>query len=309
MNIQQLEYIVAVDEFRHFVRAAEKCCVTQPTLSMMLQKLEDELGVKIFDRSKQPIEPTPDGKEVIKRAKSILGEINRLKEYTSQLTDDVSGVIRLAVIPTLAPYIVPLFIQPLMETYPKLNLIIKEMNTSSIIECLKTSQVDIGLLATPLNEPLLEEYPLFYEEFLAYTSVSMPTTDKEYLLPSEIDISHLWLLEEGHCFRSQVLNFCELKKKEIPENRLQYEAGSIETLVNLVDTNNGVTIVPLLATLKFTSEQKNRLRQFKVPKPVREISLVINKNFSRTKILQALKDEIMKYVSVQSEKNKLIVKI
>jgi LysR family hydrogen peroxide-inducible transcriptional activator len=130
------------------------------------------------------------------------------------------------------------------------------MNTSSIIDCLKTSQVDIGLLATPLNEPLLNERPLFYEEFLAYTSASMPTADKEYMLPSEIDISHLWLLEEGHCFRSQVLNFCKLKKKEIPGNRLQYEAGSIETLVNLVDTNNGVTIVPLLATLKFSKEQK-----------------------------------------------------
>jgi LysR family hydrogen peroxide-inducible transcriptional activator len=225
-----------------------------------------------------------------------------LKEFTSGLTDEVTRTIRLAVIPSLALYIVPLFIQPLVERYPQLNLIVKEMNAGSIIDCLNTSQVDIGLLATLLNEPLLKEYPLFYAEFLAYTSASMPITDKEYLLPSEIDITHLWLLEEGLCFRSQVLNFCELKKKEIPSNRLQYEAGSIETLVNLVDTNNGVTIVPLLATLKFRKEQKNRLRQFKAPQPVREISLMVNRNFSRTKTLHALQDEIMKYILIQSEK-------
>jgi len=196
-----------------------------------------------------------------------------------------------------------------METYPELHLNIKEMNTSSVIDCLKTNQIDIGLMATPLHEPLLDEYPLFYEEFLAYTSQSMTTADKEYMLPSEIDISHLWLLEEGHCFRSQILNFCELKKKEIPVNRLQYEAGSIETLVNLVDKYNGVTIVPLLATLKFTREQKNRLRQFKMPKPVREISLAVNKNFPRIKLLNAFRKEIIKYIPVKNVENKLIVNI
>lgn len=307
MNIHQLEYVIAVDEVRHFVKAAEMCFVTQPTLSMMLQKLEEELGLKIFDRTKQPIEPTPDGKEVIKRARIILGEIKRLKEYTAELKNEISGEIKLAVIPTLAPYIVPLFIQELIQKYPDLRFTIKELTTSQIIECLKSNQIDIGLLATPLNEPGLQEYPLFYEEFFAYTANKL--SKKDFLLPSEIDANQLWLLEEGHCFRSQVLNFCNLRKKEMFSSHLQYEAGSIETLINLVDRNTGITIVPHLAILKLNPEQKEKIKPFTNPKPVREISIVVNANFARIKILKVLQEEILKNLPIASIKSKSIVGI
>ncbi|CAN5424551.1 LysR substrate-binding domain-containing protein [soil metagenome] len=309
MNLQQLEYILAVNEFKNFIKAAEKCFVTQPTLSMMIMKLEEELGVKIFDRSKKPIEATPHGKEIIKRAKIILGEVFRLKEFAQEFKNEISGEIKLGVIPTLAPYVVPLFIQEIISAYPGLRLIIKELTTIQIIEFLKSNEVDIGLLATPLNEPDIKEHPLFYEEFLAYSPEKKGQNSKTYMLPSEINVDQLWLLEEGHCFRSQVLNLCNLRKKEMFSSHLQYEAGSIETLINLVDRNAGITIVPLLATLKFTPDQKKKLKRFKDPKPVREVSLVVNVNFARKKILEALKKEILKNIPASYEKDRLVIDI
>ncbi|HYG40736.1 MAG TPA: LysR substrate-binding domain-containing protein [Cytophagales bacterium] len=310
MNIQQLEYVVAVDELRHFVKAADKCCVTQPTLSMMLQKLEEELNLKIFDRTKHPIEPTAAGIEVISRARKILGEVAQLKEFSRDLYEEVSGTIKIGVIPTLAPYLLPLFIEELISEYPGLKVIIKEMPTQALIESLKNNQCDLGILATPLNESGLKEYPLFYEDFLAYSSSIKNFTSKNFVIPSQIDISQLWLLEEGHCFRNQVLNFCELKHKDLYKNRLEYEAGSIETLINLVDKNKGITIVPYLATLNFSAEQKKKLRRFSNPQPVREVSLVVNNNFARFKILEAIKTEILAHTpTTPYEKGKTVVQL
>lgn len=309
MNLQQLEYIVAVDELRHFVKAAERCCVTQPTLSMMIQRLEDELGIKLFDRSKQPVVPTPDGQSMISRARIILSEVQRMKEFAGELRGGVSGEIKLAVIPTLAPYLVPLFIQRLIEAYPALRVMVKEMTTSQAIEQLKASQIDIALLATPLNEKQLKEHFLFHEEFLAYSSWQEPALDKVYVLPSDIDVNQLWLLEEGHCFRNQVLNFCELRRKDAFLSRLQYEAGSIETLLNLVDVNQGITIVPLMATLQFTRQRQQKLRRFVDPKPVREISLVVHVNFSRNQVLKAIREEIIRAVPAHSFTNKRVLAI
>lgn len=292
MNFQQLEYIIAVDATRHFARAAEKTFVTQPTLSMMIQKLEDELGVKIFDRSKQPVTPTREGEEVIARAKQIIADVSRLKEFSKTLKSEISGEIKLAVIPTLAPYLLPLFIKPFVENHPLLRVNIRELVTNDIITSLKNGDIDIGLLATPLHDPKLDEFPVFHEEFFAYAATDETISKKKYLLPKDIDLSKLWLLEEGHCLRNQVFNLCELKKKDFENDRLHYEAGSIETLKNLVDHHKGITILPHLATLDLTKKQKEKIREFAHPKPVREISLVVNKNFHRTSILNALKKEI-----------------
>jgi LysR family transcriptional regulator, hydrogen peroxide-inducible genes activator len=304
MNLQQLEYVLAVNEQRHFVRAAEKCHVTQPTLSMMIQKLEEELGIKIFDRSKQPITPTPAGEEVIQRARLILGEVTRLREFASEQSDSVEGELKLAVIPTLAPYLVPLFVHLLMEQYPNLDLSIREIPTSRIIELLQTNQVDIGLMATPLSEAGLDEFPLFYEEFLVYASEQH--AEEEFISTESIRSDELWLLEEGHCFRNQVINFCNLKKRAF-KNKLHYEAGSIETLVNLVDRYRGVTVVPMLATRNFQNDQKQRLKRFAGEPPVREVSLVVNKNYPRTKMLQALKKVIMAVAPLQVSGGKKVV--
>jgi len=307
MNLQQLEYVLAVSRHRHFARAAEKSNVTQPTLSMMIKKLEDELGVKIFDRKKSPVETTPEGKEIIERAAQILADVTKLKEYVQGIRLDVSGEINLAIIPTLAPYLLPLFLQSFIEKHPALKVNIRELVTPDLVAALKSGAVDIGLLATPTNDDRLIEQPVFYEEFIAYVSENERAYKKRYVLPKDIDLSKLWLLEEGHCMRNQVFNLCELKKRDIESDRLHYQAGSLETLKNLVDHNKGITILPYLATLDLSRQQQKQLREFAPPKPVREISLVVNANFSRKAVLNALRVEIDKAVPIPSMGNKKMV--
>ncbi len=292
MNLQQLDYIIAVNTHRHFAKAAEKTFVTQPTLSMMIQKLEEELGIQIFDRSKQPVVPTQVGEEIIARAKQIMADVSRLKEFARQLKHEISGELKLAVIPTLAPYLLPLFLKSFADQNPLLKISIRELVTNDIIASLKNGDTDIGLLATPLHDDKLEEHPIFYEEFFAYVASTEKVSKKKYLLPKDIDLGKLWLLEEGHCLRNQVLDLCELKKKDFESDRLHYETGSIETLKNLVDHHQGITILPLLATLDLSKKQKEKIREFAYPKPVREISLVVNKNFHRTSLFKALQVEI-----------------
>jgi LysR family hydrogen peroxide-inducible transcriptional activator len=296
MNLQQLEYIVAVEKHRHFAKAADASFVTQPTLSMMIQKLEDELGVKIFDRKKQPVEPTKEGEEIIMRAKQVLAEVGHLKEYAAELKGEITGELHLGIIPTLAPYLLPLFLKPFSQKYPHLKIYIKEMVTNDIIAKLKTGDLDMGILATPLHETQLVGHLLFYEEFFAYASKSEKLGKKKYLAPKEINLNHLWLLEEGHCLRNQVFNLCELKKNESPADNLHYEAGSIETLINLVDKYEGLTIIPHFATLNLSPAQQKNVREFAEPKPVREISLVVAKSYPRKKLLKQLQTEILNVI-------------
>jgi LysR family transcriptional regulator, hydrogen peroxide-inducible genes activator len=293
MNLQQLEYIVAVDTHRHFANAAMHCFVTQPTLSMMIHKLEEELGVKIFERNKKPVVLTKEGEEIVNLAKRILLEVNRLKEYTATLKEEISGELRLGIIPTLAPYLLPLFLKSFTERYPNLRVVVKDLTTYEIINRLRLGELDMGLLATPLSEKGLVEYPLFYEEFYAYAALSEKLPPKKYVLPTHIDTHKLWLLEEGHCFRNQIYDLCELKKKDMASSNISYEAGSIETLINLVDKNEGITIVPKLATLNLKPQQLKKLREFSPPKPVREISLVVTETYPRRMIIEKLREEIL----------------
>jgi LysR family hydrogen peroxide-inducible transcriptional activator len=299
MNIQQLEYILAVDKYRHFAKAAEKSNVTQPTLSMMILKLEEELGVRIFDRKKSPVEPTTEGKEIIRRAAQIIADLSSLKEFTRGVRMDVAGELNLAIIPTLAPYLLPLFLPSFIEKHPLLKVNIRELVTPDLIASLKGGEVDIGLMATPLNDDRLAEHPVFYEEFFAYVSHKEKLYQKKYMLPKDIDLSKLWMLEEGHCFRNQVFNLCELKMKDARSDRLHYQAGSLETLKNLVDHNKGITILPYLATLDLSTKQRQQVREFAPPKPAREISMVVNVNFSRKSMLQAIKEEIQQKVPAE----------
>ena len=309
MTIQQLEYIIALDECRHFVKAAEKCFITQPTLSMMINKLEEELEVKIFDRTKHPIAPTKEGQELIKLAKAVALQTRFIKEYVAGLKGELVGDIRIGIIPTLAPYLVPLFLKEFVKRCPDLKVSIKEMTTPQIITSLDDGDVDIGILATPVNVPSLKEHPLFYEEFYAYASLDEKLPKKKYLLPKEIKIAHLWLLEEGHCFRNQVYNLCQLKKQD--NAQLNYEAGSIETLINLVDHSKGITLIPKLAVMNLKPSQKKHVREFANPKPVREISLVVKNNFIRKKILDELKEVITTCLPAEmiNSKNKNITLI
>lgn len=311
MNLQQLEYIVAVEKYRHFAKAAENSFVTQPTLSMMIQKLEDELAVKIFDRKKQPVEPTKEGEEIILRAKQVLAEVAHLKEFAAELKGEITGELHLGIIPTLAPYLLPLFLKPFAQKYPHLKIYIKEMVTNDIIAKLKTGDLDMGILATPLHEPQLAEHPLFYEEFFAYAAKSENLGRKKYLVSKEINLNHLWLLEEGHCLRNQVFNLCELKKQEDVADNLHYEAGSIETLINLVDRYEGLTIIPHFAILNLSAAQKANIREFADPKPVREISLVVARSYPRKKMLQNLKADILEVIpeEIKQQKKKTVLEI
>jgi LysR family hydrogen peroxide-inducible transcriptional activator len=292
MNIQHLKYVLAVDTHRHFAKAAGKCFVTQPTLSMMIRVLEDELGIKIFDRSRQPVVPTEAGEVVIAQARIIVQEAERMKEIIHELKGEITGELKLGIIPTVAPYLLPLFLNSFLKKYPLLKIKITELTTQQIIENLKNHHLDVGILATPLNNEALKEQPLYYEQFVVYASLDEKLMKKKFLIPGDIDTNHLWLLEEGHCLRTQILNLCELRKKGLETGNLEYEAGSIETLKKMVDMNNGITILPELALEELTVKDKRFVRHFKPQVPVREISIVTYRHFVKQRMVDILKEEI-----------------
>ena len=290
MTLQQLEYIVSLDTHRHFVTAADHCYVTQPTLTLQIKKLENEMGTIIFDRSKQPIAPTETGKIIISKARQILREANQLKAMVNEEKDSISGTFRIGVIPTVAPYLVPLFLNDFVANNPRTKLAIREVESAQIIQELNNDTIDIGLMATPLDEPSLREIPLFHEPFLLYTSMHHPYYMKEELDVTEISEKGLWLLTEGHCLRNQVLNICE--KRNSSSNHFNYESGSIETLKNLVKHNMGYTLVPELSVIDEMADQ--RIKRFKSPEPVREVSLVVHKSFNKELILEKLRESLLK---------------
>jgi LysR family transcriptional regulator, hydrogen peroxide-inducible genes activator len=298
MNLQQLDYIISVDMYRHFGKAASACHVTQPTLSMMIQRLEEELEVKIFDRNKKPVVPTETGALIIEQARVVLKEAARMREIVQTQKEVPEGNLHLGIIPTLAPYLLPLFLKSFLEKYPKVHLKIEELTTDNLVDKLKKGLVDVGVLVTPLHIPAIREIPLFYEAFLVYSSHEY---DKEYLLPEDIDPNELWLLEEGHCFRSQILHLCELRRKS--DFGLEYEAGSIETLKRLVDHQNGVTILPELATHSLLPERRRLLKPFRPPAPVREVSLATHRDYVKKHLIDVLQEEILAAIPDRMKEN------
>jgi len=311
MNLQQLEYILAVDTYRHFAVAAGKCNVTQPTLSMMIQKLELELDVKIFDRSKQPVEATDIGREIITQARKILSEVQQIDELVMNHKGELKGELRIGIIPTLSPYLLPLFINSFLKKFPGVKLKIADLTTHEIVEKLKSQELDAGILATPLHIRSILEVPLFYEQFIVYTSAREQKIKKKFLLAEDIDVNRLWLLEEGHCLRAQVINLCELKKKETEVHNLDYEAGSIEALKKIVDLSEGITILPELAIRDLSKSQQGQLHYFKPPAPVREISVVTYRHFAKKKLIETLTHEILASIpeSMKAARKKQITQI
>jgi LysR family hydrogen peroxide-inducible transcriptional activator len=292
MTLVQLEYIVALDTYRSFGVAAEKCFVTQPTMSMQVQKLEDELGVKLFDRSKQPITPTESGIEILEQSRNILKESYKLKELISNQKSIVSGELRIGIIPTMAPYLMPKVISAFMVKYPDVQLVIWEYMTDQIIHELKNGLLDCGILSTPLEDKSLQESPLFYESFVAYLSKSSPLINKKNLQASDINLDDLWLLNEGHCMRNQILNICKRKKSD-DLKPFEYNTDSVETLKRMVEMNNGITLLPELSISDFSVKQLDRVRYFKSPEPTREISIVTHRNYLKRKLILALEKEIL----------------
>lgn len=309
MTLQQLEYIIALDSHRHFVLASEKCFVTQPTLSMQIQKLEEELGVKIFDRTKQPVIPTEIGASIIAQARTILREASMIQQIINDQKDNLTGELRIGIIPTLAPYLLPPLFKQMREKYPQLNLVIKETITEAVISELKSNRLDCGLVVTPLKDSSIKEDILFYEELFVYVSRKNALYDKKYVLANDIDPDQLWLLEEGHCFRSQVLNLCELRKSS--DFHFKYETGNIETLKRMVDKSDGITILPELAVMEFSKQQMKLVKQLKAPNPAREVSLVTHRDHIKAKLIKTLKEEVLSIVPKQMQKlhNKKVVEI
>jgi len=293
MTLQQLEYIVAVDRHRHFVKAAEACRVAQPTLSAMIAKLEDELDVRIFDRSKHPVEPTPVGQEIIRQARIVLQNSMQLKETVSSRKEIMATHLNLAIIPTVAPYIIPRFIGLFQEFFPMTEIRILEMRTDEITRDLKEAKIDMGLLATPLMDNDLLEIPVYYEKFVAYISPSDPNYNKEKLPADELPLQHLWVLQEGHCLRNQIFNFCT---ENTPADKQVYEAGSIDNLVRIIDTNGGYTLIPQLHLSMLNDKQLKNVRPVIAPPPVREISLIVSRDFIRERLLNAVADIIKKII-------------
>lgn len=283
MTVQQLEYIVALNKHRHFVNASEQCGVTQPTLSLMIQKLESELNVTIFDRSKHPVEPTSIGLRLITQAENTLREMRKMKEIVTSEVESLAGPLKLGVIPTLAPYLVPEIISSFREKYPQIQMSISEMRTASLIEALQKDLVDMFIAATPLEQTDFYEIPLYYEKFVAYFAADNPFRDMP-LSAQNLPKENLWILQEGHCFRSQIFNFCQ----NAVEFNHSYEAGSIETLIRIVDKNGGYSVIPELHLSFLTESQKQNVREITCPPAVREISIVIRKDFIKERIINAV---------------------
>lgn len=296
MTLIQLEYIIALDTHRNFVQAAEKCFVTQPTLSMQIQKLEAHLGIKIFDRSKQPVVPTDVGLEVIEMARKIVKESYKLRELISDRKAELEGELKVGVIPTIAPYLLPKVLQSFIEKYPKVKLHIWEYTTEQIIQNLKLGVLDCGLLSTPMDDQSLNEIQLFYENFVVYLSPESLLMKKKTIEAKDIIEDELWLLNEGHCMRNQVLNICFKKKTENLQRHFEYNTGSVETLKRMVYLNNGMTILPELCLADFTAQQRKHVRHFASPQPAREISIVTHRNFIKRRLITTLEEEIMNII-------------
>lgn len=313
MTITQLEYVVAVATYKSFVAAAEKSFVTQPTLSMQIQKLEDELGIKLFDRNKHPIAVTDMGAEIVAQARVVLSAVNQIQEIIQHQQNTLMGSFRFAVIPTVAPYILPGLLAVYSKTYPDVKLQVTEMETDQIIRALYNNELDAALVSTPLEESGLREYPLFYEPFVAYFSPEEEGLKKRTITPEDAPLERLWLLSEGHCMRNQVMDLCSDQIAKLQADRpFRYESSNVETLKKMVEKNGGLTILPELATLDFGEDQLDYIRYFQSPEPVREISLVTSQHFVKMRLLQSLMDEIGMLVPEKmrvQKKNRKILRI
>jgi LysR family hydrogen peroxide-inducible transcriptional activator len=291
MTITQLQYVLAVAEHKNFTLAAEKCFVTQPTLSMQIQKIEDELSILIFDRSKKPIQLTAIGQKIVEQAKNIVNEAGKIKDIVEYQKGFIGGEFRIGIIPTIMPTLLPMFLNNFIKKYPRIKLIIEELNTDEIITKLKNGHLDAAIAATPLEDEKIKEIVLYYEPFVAYIPHQNIISQKSEIEISDLNIDDILLLQDGHCFRDGILNLC--KNKEIScKNSFQLESGSFETLIKLADEGLGTTLLPYMHTLNLNEKDKLKLRQFKEPKPAREVSLIYPKSELKIHIIDALRNTI-----------------
>jgi len=312
MTFTQLTYVVAVDMYRNFRKAAQHCCITQPTLSMQIQKLEEELEVTIFDRDRFPIEPTDIGKLVIEQARVVLQERDRIQDTINSQRNEIFGKISIGIIPTVAPYLLPLFLDRLLKNYPGLTVTLDELQTDEIIRKLEHHLLDIGIVAGPIAHPRLTESTLYYEPFVGYISRSHALFSRQHIQTSDLSLDGLWLLKEGHCFRDQILNLCNSEPNrntdEMPH--LDFQGENLETLQKLVEKNIGMTLLPYLATLHLKdTSARALLKPFAPPVPTRKISLIHGKAPLRKRVIHAIQNEILSAVPQEllHQENQVVV--
>ena len=291
MTITQLKYVLAVAEHKNFTLAAEKCFVTQPTLSMQIQKIEEELGIQIFDRTKKPIQLTEIGQKIVNQSKNIVNEADRIQDIVDQQKGFIGGEFRLGIIPTVMPTLLPMFLNNFIKKYPKVKLIIEELNTKEIIERLNNGHLDAAIAVTPLEEEKIKEIVLYFEPFVAYIPEHHISYPKKEIEISDLNVNEILLLQDGHCFRDGILNLCKTLKKD-DNNTFKIESGSFETLIKLADEGMGTTLLPYLHTLELNEKNKQKLKHFKEPKPAREVSLIFPKNELKIHIIDALRATI-----------------
>lgn len=292
ITLTQLEYIVAIDEYRHFATAADKCFVTQPTLSMQIKKLEDELGVIIFDRSRQPVVPTDIGAKLIEQARMALSSTERIKEIIKEEQQVVEGSLKIGIIPTLAPYLLPIFIGHYIRKYPAVQVEVEELVSEEIIRRLKHDLVDVGLFVTPYGDEKIVEQPVFYEEMLVYAHPEHELLRQKEISLKDIATPEIWMLGDGHCFRNQVVNLCAMSGIQHNSLPFAFESNSLETLMKIVDVEGGFTLIPELAVQSMSESKKRQVRSFSENKPLREVSVIYSRHYTKQKLISLLCDEI-----------------
>jgi LysR family transcriptional regulator, hydrogen peroxide-inducible genes activator len=305
MTIQQLRYIVALDEYRHFAKAAEECQVTQPGLTIQLKNLEQEIGIKIFDRTKVPLKPTLAGVEIIERAKKILREADAIRDYVVHKKNDLTGEITIGVISTLSPYLMPVFIKKINQIVPDVKFTIVEAGTVHLMHYLETGAIDVALMATPTTNPSLKEFPVFQEPFVACLPEGHSMVNAAFYELMDADKPELLLLQNEYCFNAQLLDICSLKEPGLHSGNIKYEINSIETLKNLVRAGMGFAILPQLAALNDDGIYK----PFKDVTPVREISLVVADTFSRKLLLEKISQTLWDCLPQSLKENRQYKKI
>ena len=291
MTITQLKYVLAVAEHQNFTVASEHCFVTQPTLSMQIQKLEDELDIQIFNRRKKPIQLTPVGEKIVEQAKTIVNESNRISDIVDQQKGYIGGEFKLGIIPTVMPTLLPMFLKTFVKKYPKVNLIIEELTTEDIVKKLSDGHIDAALAATPLENEAIKERVLFYEPFVAFIPENHRLHAQKTINSTDLELDDILLLEDGHCFKSSVINICNSFKKDTSSN-FHLESGSFNTLIKLSKENMGMTLLPYLHTMDLSEDDQKYLRQFTAPAPAREVSLIFHKSQLKMQLIEALKGVI-----------------
>lgn len=293
MNIQQLQYIIALDRYKNFTKASESCFITQATLSTMIRRLEEELEVIIFDRKANPIITTDAGREIIAEAEKALDHIKNMVMLAKEDNGVIEGNVRIGIIPTIANSLLPLVLKPVMEQYPRLDITITEITTENVLEQLKGNQLDFGIISTPIDAKGYDTEVLYYEPLKVYGNIR---SNKKYLMTSDLTRETHWLLEDGHCIRDQIMSYCSLQNKHNQLSNLKFQSHSFETLLNMVDSFGGLTIIPELYVQTLPERQQSKVMEFERPFPVREVSMISYRSDVKARLGKALAAKVRQIV-------------